>query len=285
MERLGPWELAENARGCAAALAVGSEDSALGLIQRGLDPNERPGAFTLFELAVRGKAPRAAGALLAAGLGVESRSSMGLTPLMLCALETDDPLWLALAARLLAQGADPNARCPRGESALAMGCAGPGALAIAKILLAAGADPRARNEWGQSALHLAVEADQADAARALLEAGALVDEPGGDGATPLECALERSGSGACAEVLLEFGADPGKLPSETAQMARDCAGEAERPAGKGFPLGRPPRVAALVAAGRALRERERVAAEAAQIDGAADEPRGAPGVRQPGARL
>jgi len=80
-----------------------------------------------------------------------------------------------------------------------------------KKLIAEGYDPNQKDRNGWVPLHFAAQERSAEAASALLEAGAHVDEADGDGNTPLwRAAFASQGDGSVIRVLLEAGADPRK---------------------------------------------------------------------------
>jgi ankyrin repeat protein len=76
-------------------------------------------------------------------------------------------------------------------------------------LLAAGADPNARDDNGWSPLHVAAQADSVEIARALIGAGASIDARDSHGNTPLfRAVFSYGGDGAVIALLREAGADP-----------------------------------------------------------------------------
>ncbi|MGW0959157.1 ankyrin repeat domain-containing protein [Streptomyces gelaticus] len=89
-----------------------------------------------------------------------------------------------------------------------------GDLAAVRAALDAGFDAAAVDEYGWSLLHRAAMGAEADPARAaavlaaLLDAGAPVEHPGGDGRTALYLAAEFSRSPEAVELLIARGADP-----------------------------------------------------------------------------
>lgn len=114
------------------------------------------------------------------------------------------------ARRLLAAGADCNARNADGATALML-AAHAGRLDLVNALLAAGADVNATDGRGWGALMKAAhnaELDRgfADVAQALIDAGANVEAPIGFGIRPLMLAAGY-GETAVVETLLRAGAD------------------------------------------------------------------------------
>ena len=100
-----------------------------------------------------------------------------------------------------------------------------GHTATARALIDAGADVDAPQGDGATALHWAAHRDDLEAAGLLLEAGADVDAANALGATPLWLAA-KNGSGAMVERLLEAGANPNVAlrMGETPLMAAARAG-------------------------------------------------------------
>lgn len=88
----------------------------------------------------------------------------------------------------------------------------PNGPAIVRVLIAAGADPDAREpaKGSETALHWAASSDDAEVARALIEAGADVNLPDGSIGTPLENAVGY-GCWNVARLLVERGARVDKL--------------------------------------------------------------------------
>lgn len=107
--------------------------------------------------------------LIASGADVNARSQAGLTPLM-CAVS--DPRKVAL---LLDHGADLNARTASGATALYVASVYSGALESLKLLLARGADVSAATKTGASPLHAAVQTGDLAKATLLLDRGADVN--------------------------------------------------------------------------------------------------------------
>lgn len=94
-----------------------------------------------------------------------------------------------------------------------------------EVLLESGVDPNAGDANGFAALHFAAQEYQVNAARALLDGGALVDQKNRFGNTPLFVAVFNSrGRGELIELLRSRGADPraengsGQTPLGLAQL-------------------------------------------------------------------
>jgi ankyrin repeat protein len=94
---------------------------------------------------------------------------------------------LALARRLLEEGADPNAEDPYDWTPLLL-AADEGHAEMIRLLVSRGADLEAVTESGQTALHLAAWQNHLDAARALLELGVDASATDQDGNTALHLA-------------------------------------------------------------------------------------------------
>ena len=116
---------------------------------------------------------------------------------------------------LLDRGADVNTQQFRGQTAL-MWAAAEGHAAVVKLLLARGADaalsstastkPERRPPGGMTALLFAARQGKLDAARALLDGGANINQAGADNTSPLLIAVV-NGHYELASLLIERGAD------------------------------------------------------------------------------
>ncbi|MCV2348276.1 ankyrin repeat domain-containing protein [Paucibacter sp. Y2R2-4] len=165
------------------------------LLLRGVDPNVKDARGRLaLEIAMREDSSKALESLLAApGLDVNSPNAKGETPLMLAALkgrldwvqslvkrgsavnrEGWTPLHYAcsgpdngVAAWLLSQGANINARSPNGSTPLML-AAGYGAIDLPALLLKAGADGSLRNQQGLAAADFAIKAGRDDVHQKLM---------------------------------------------------------------------------------------------------------------------
>ena len=159
----------------------------------------------------------------------------GQTALHRAVLFSDIPLMWAL----IAQGADCNARDSKGVPVL-MTAAGTGTLEAVRLLLAHGADPRVRRQGdsGSTPLSEAVESrrDSKGKVRALLRAGASIEERYKGGTTPLMMAV-RVGNIATAEFLIDSGCNI-SAKDDTGRTAMDYAREFDATSGRssGDPL-------------------------------------------------
>ena len=183
--------------------------------------------------------------LLDAGADPDAATTMGETALMTCARTgTAD----AVAALLEHGAGNVNAReAARGQTAL-MWAVAQGHADVVRLLIEHGADVHARTEsrsllvsvggrgderarelplGGFTPLLFAARHGRLDSARHLLDAGAYIDEPAPDGASPLVTA-SFSGHGELAAFLLERGAEPnaagaGYAALHTAVLRADAA--------------------------------------------------------------
>jgi ankyrin repeat protein len=184
------------------------------LLDAGADyaaPN-RTGAKPLYLAAMNGDAAIIA-RLLEAGEDANAvLTAEGETVLMLAAYTGN-----AEAVRLLLdRGADPNVQQARGQSAL-MWAASEGHTAVVELLLARGADPaltsvastrpERRPPGGMTALLFAARQGKLDTARALLDAGANIDQASADSTSPLLIAIV-NGHYELASLLIDRGANP-----------------------------------------------------------------------------
>ena len=141
--------------------------------------------------------------LLAAGANPNARQVNGVTPLMMAA-RTGKP---SIVKALLARGADPNAVIPStGQTALVWATA-EAQLDVMHELIEAGADVHVRSTLGFTPLLFAARNGDLEAAARLIAAGVSVNELGADGTHALALAIV-SGRDAMASFLLKHGADP-----------------------------------------------------------------------------
>ena len=108
-----------------------------------------------------------------------------------------------LVGRLLAEGADPNARDATGTAPLHLAL-GAGREAVVKLLLDKGADFEVSDPEGWLPLHRAASKGLAGAVRVLLEGGADPDVPGIEGKRPLHFAAEADAT----EIAAAIGLSP-----------------------------------------------------------------------------
>jgi ankyrin repeat protein len=176
------------------------------------DLTNRTGAKPVYLAAVNGDAAAIA-RLLDAGEDANAvLTGEGETVLML-ASQTGNPEAVKL---LLERGADPNTQQFRGQTAL-MWAAAEGHADVVKLLLTRGADPalkstasakqERRPPGGLTALLFASRQGQLEAARALLDGGAAIDQAGADNTSPLLIAVV-NGHYDLASMLVERGANP-----------------------------------------------------------------------------
>lgn len=122
------------------------------------------------------------------------------------------------AKLLLARGAEPNTKGPKGVMPLSW-AASYGDLELMKALLDAGADPICRGGW-LPALQMAVDHGNADAVDLLLERGAdpNYENRNSPGSWALVIAVE-GGKTRIVKALLRAGADPNTLDHSTPLLA------------------------------------------------------------------
>jgi len=204
------------------ALRAGYGPEAIRLIEDGADVNATdPLGTTPLMWAARYGDAVVVERLIEAGAKAAAENVFGATPMAEAALIGSEPV----IRRLLAAGVDPDSPNPEGETALML-VARTGQRGAAELLLEAGADVNARERWaGQTALMWAAAQSQPEMMTLLLANGAEVDarstvrqwdrkvsseprpkELSQGGLTPLMFAA-RVGCIACAELLLEAGAD------------------------------------------------------------------------------
>jgi ankyrin len=176
------------------------------------DVTNRTGASPLY-LAAMNRDAAAITRLLDAGEDPNAvLTAQGETVLMLVS-QTGNPEAVKV---LLDRGADPNAQQVRGQTAL-MWAAAEGHADVVKLLLARGADPslssaastkqERRPPGGMTPLLFAARQGKLEAARALLDGGAAIDQAGADNTTPLLIAVV-NGHYDLARLLIERGANP-----------------------------------------------------------------------------
>jgi ankyrin repeat protein len=132
---------------------------------------------------------------------VESKDKSGLTPLHL-AVKHDQ---LEIAALLIANGADVNARNPNQETPLILAMSVHNHDKMVRLLLASGADVNLSDRWSMTALVYAVKQGQIDDAKILIANDANINFDSGE--TPLYFAVVRTHR-EMVELLLANGADP-----------------------------------------------------------------------------
>jgi ankyrin repeat protein len=183
---LWPPASAEASTPLIEAVKSGDHAAARARLQQKIDVNAaEPDGTTALHWAVRADDLELTRMLLRSGADARRANRYGVTPLQLAAVNGS----VTAATALLEAGADPNAVLPEGETIL-MTAARTGQPALLRLLVDRGAAVGAREKWyGETALIWAVAENHAEAARALLELGAGVDER----SAPLEFPRRRNG--------------------------------------------------------------------------------------------
>jgi ankyrin repeat protein len=160
--------------------------------------------------------------LLAAGADPNARDEEGWRPLHVAVAHAQGPAGLAVLRVLVERGADVNATDANGKEApIATACDPPNP-AAARLLLEAGADPEVNRADGETPLLLAAASRHVELAELLLRHGATktMDEPGGVlWWSPLTHAVDNFDV-PMIELLIRAGADPA-APGENGETARD----------------------------------------------------------------
>ena len=174
-----------------------------------LDQVNEHGSTPLHVAAREDKEGALVGRLLAAGAPVNAVDGSSKTPLHVATIKAG-PVSLKVLEKLLQGGADVEKTDSLRQTALhcaAFHCRG----GMVRRLLAAGAVVNAASFDGKRPLHMAANGEWAEETlKALLEAGATVDQPDDRGMTPLFVAV-RQGFEANARLLLQAGAAPGAM--------------------------------------------------------------------------
>jgi ankyrin repeat protein len=166
-------------RAAAPAFAAGVRADATG--QQAAVAAE-PDGTTALHLAVHRDDVETARRLIAAGADVNARTRYGVTPLELACTNANP----VLVEALLTAGADPNTASTDGQTVL-MTAARNGRPEVVGLLLAHGANPNATENWRrQTALMWAAAANNVAAMRLLLHKGADITARSGESGTTTE---------------------------------------------------------------------------------------------------
>ncbi len=193
------------------------------LVARGADVNARGHMrnMPLHDAASHGHL-EAARALIRHGAEVNALRDANMTALHFASLSSRAADNAAVAALLLDNGANLEARDVRGKTPLAE-AAFRGQADVLEVLLARGADPNVHNAQGATPLHLAAKEGSAPVTSLLLAAGAKREEPDDNGDTPLHVAARR-GRVEVLRLLLSAGVDVTRRNHDgdtAAQVAKD----------------------------------------------------------------
>ena len=200
---VAPGFAAENVPPPVDAVKAGDHATLRDLIGADADLNaaQEDGTTALHWAAHRGD-KEAVRLLLDAGATIGLRNRYAVTPLILASARGDTPIVKAL----LDAGADPNTSLPERETVL-MAAARTGNVDVIRLLIARGAHMDAQEDWrGQTALMWAAAEDHPSAVHTLAELGADIDQRSSGGWSALLFAV-RSGKLEAAKALLKAGAD------------------------------------------------------------------------------
>jgi ankyrin repeat protein len=198
------------------------------ILQQQVDVNEaEPDGTTALHWAAYQGDVETAQLLVRAGANVNAANRHGVTALTLAAAKGNAPI----VELLLKSGADANGALPEGETVL-MTAARTGDVETLRLLLAYGADVNAKESWrGQTALMWAAADNHPKAIQLLLELGAGIDARSNGGFSALLFAA-RAGKLDAVKALIEAGAD---INDTIRPVAAPVA--AGRPAGVGVTQG------------------------------------------------
>jgi ankyrin repeat protein len=207
---LAAWILAAAAPALAApydsladAIRAGDKAALRALLQKNADVNAASlDGSTPLLLAAQLDDLETVDLLLRAGADPKTANRYGVAPLFAAATTGN----AAIIEKLLAAGADPNTALPEGETTL-MTAARTGSVTAIKVLVARGADVNAKERWrGQTALMWAAAENNAAAVKALVETGADPAVRSNGGFTPLLFAV-RAGRMDSVRALIDAGAN------------------------------------------------------------------------------
>ena len=141
-----------------------------------------------------------------AGNDVNSKSTDGITPLMLAvSIQSDN---LAAVNALIKAGADVNSMCNDGTTVLMVAARNNSNLEILNVLIKAGADVKAKNNDGRTVLiHAAWKNSNPEVVNALIKAGADINAKNNGGITALMAAAESNSNPEVVNTLINAGAD------------------------------------------------------------------------------
>ncbi len=193
------------------AVKNGDRDTIINLVKAGADVNQLQGDGTtpLF-YAVHSNDLQLVELLLSKGADTNITNKYGATALYIAARDADD----SIVEKLLAAGANPNITLLSGETPL-MAAADRGRREAAHLLLSHGADPNAREtSGGQTGLMWAAAEKHSDVVSLLIENGADVNAHSNEGFTPLFFAAQQ-GDVESTRAILVAGANVNEVMPKT----------------------------------------------------------------------
>jgi uncharacterized protein len=220
--------------GLVKAAKQGDRTALRALLRERVDVNAaEPDGMTALHWAVQRNDVEAVDLLIQAKANVNAANRYGVTPMEVACTNGN----AALVERLLRAGVDPNTANPEGETAL-MTAARTGNVEAVKTLLIHGADVNAKEQWrNQTALMWAAAENHAAVVTSLVEARADLAARSNGGFDALLFAV-RAGSIEAVKALLDAGASVDDALQAAAAPARPMAAAAPaRPAAAPRPQG------------------------------------------------
>jgi len=159
--------------------------------------------------------------LFASVSATEAVTKQELDRALLAAAKSGD---VKAAAKLLKQGADPNARVPGTwiNYTPLLQAVSENRFEVTKLLLDRGADPYLEDENHDAAIIFAAKPSHEKILRLLLEHGVPIDSKNSEGLTPAERLVRSSDSSGDLELLLLLGADPNQKTSSGRRLLHEA---------------------------------------------------------------